>query len=85
MTGFAISVKTINVMKYSFKRLWNTTFLFVGPVWCVLVWMIWSSGQLPAIGDKISFLGVVIPGFLLIYSSGFFIEGWHEKKKKARS
>jgi hypothetical protein len=72
-------------MKYSFKRLWNTTFLFVGPIWCILVWMIWSSGQLPSIADKISFLGVVIPGFLLIYSSGFFIEGWHVKKQKARS
>jgi hypothetical protein len=27
---------------------------------------------------------MVIPGFLLIYSSGFFIEGWHEKKKIGR-
>ena len=72
-------------MKYSFRRLWNTMFLFVGPAWYLLVWMIWSSGQLQTIGDKITFLGVVIPGFLLIYSSGFFIEGWHEKKQKGRS
>ncbi|MEI8185876.1 MAG: hypothetical protein WCG19_04175 [Chlorobiaceae bacterium] len=69
-------------MKYSFKRLWNTTFLFVGPVWYVLVWVIWSSGQLQAIGDKMTFLGTIIPGFLIIYSAGFFIEGWHEKKQK---
>jgi hypothetical protein len=27
---------------------------------------------------------MVIPGFLLIYGSGFLIEGWHEKKKKGR-
>lgn len=78
-------VKTINItMNYSFRKLWNTMFLFVGPAWYLLVWMIWSSGQLLSIGDKIVFLCVVIPGFLLIYSSGFFIEGWHEKKKKAR-
>ncbi|TLU87837.1 MAG: hypothetical protein FDX21_03200 [Chlorobium sp.] len=71
-------------MKYSFKRLWNTAFLFVGPAWYLLVWMIWSSGQLQTTGDKISFLCIVIPGFLTVYSSGFFIERWHEKKKKAR-
>ncbi|MEI6691949.1 MAG: hypothetical protein WCL43_04430 [Chlorobium sp.] len=69
-------------MKYSFKKLWNTTFLFVGPIWYLLVWMIWSSGQVQNIADKMSFLGTVIPGFLLIYSAGFFIEGWHERKKK---
>jgi hypothetical protein len=72
-------------MKYSFKRLWNTTFLFVGPAWYLLVWMIWSSGQLTTISDKIAFLGVVIPGFLIIYGSGFFIEGWHKKKQEGRS
>ncbi len=72
-------------MKYSFKRLWNTAFLFVGPAWYVLVWMIWSSGQLLTIRDKITFLGIVIPGFLIIYSSGFLIEGWHEKKKKGNT
>ena len=47
-------------MKYSFKRLWNTTFLFVGPAWYVLVWMIWSSGQLQSISDKMTFLGTII-------------------------
>jgi hypothetical protein len=73
------------VMQHSFKRLWNTTFLFVGPIWFLLVWMIWSSGQLLSIDDKLSFLGAVIPGFLLIYGSGFLIEGWHEKKKKGRA
>jgi len=72
-------------MKYSFKRLWNTTFLFVGPAWYLLVWMIWSSGQLPTTGEQIPFLCVVIPGFLLIYCSGFFIEGWHKKKQSVRS
>jgi hypothetical protein len=71
-------------MKYSFKQLWNRAFLFVGPGWSVLVWMVWSSGQLVTIGDKINFLGIVIPGFLIVYSSGFFIEGWHEKKKRGR-
>jgi len=72
-------------MNYSFKRLWNTTFLFVGPAWYVLVWMIWSSSQLQNIGDKITFLSVVIPGFLLIYGAGFFIEEWHNKKQAKRS
>jgi hypothetical protein len=47
--------------------------------------MIWSSGQLTTISDKIAFLGVVIPGFLIIYGSGFFIEGWHKKKQEGRS
>ncbi len=72
-------------MKYSFKRLWNLMFLFVGPGWSLLVWMIWSSGQLHSPGEKILFLSVVIPGFLLIYFSGFFIEGWHKRKQSARS
>ncbi|MEI6757197.1 MAG: hypothetical protein FDX18_02015 [Chlorobium sp.] len=72
-------------MKYSFKRLWNTTFLFVGPGWYLLVWMIWSSGQLQTIDDKILFLAIVIPGFLLIYFSGFFIEGWHKKKQASQT
>ena len=68
-------------MNYSFKRLWNRAFLFVGPAWFLLVWIIWSSGQLITVVDKITFVGIVIPGFLIVYSSGFFIEGWHEKKK----
>lgn len=72
-------------MKYDFKKLWNTTFLFIGPIWCLLIWAIWSSGQLPTVREQIPFLSVVIPGFLVIYSSGFFIEGWHEKKKKPAS
>ncbi|MEI8031914.1 MAG: hypothetical protein WCH05_00995 [Chlorobiaceae bacterium] len=72
-------------MKYSFKRLWNGMFLFVGPGWSLLVWMIWSSGQLNSPADKIIFLSVVIPGFLFIYFSGFFIEGWHKRKQGARS
>ncbi|MBV5303042.1 MAG: hypothetical protein JZU70_02400 [Chlorobium sp.] len=72
-------------MNYSFKRLWNRAFLFVGPAWFLLVWMIWSSGQLITVADKITFIGIVIPGFLIVYSTGFFIEGWHEKKKRGRS
>jgi hypothetical protein len=70
-------------MKNSFKLLWNRAFLFVGPAWYLLVWMIWSSGQLVSIADRLTFLCMVIPGFLIVYSSGFFIEGWHEKKKRA--
>jgi len=72
-------------MKYGFNRLWNITCLFVGSLWSVLVWMIWSSGQLHSSGEKISFLAVVIPGFLIIYGAGFFIEGWHKKKQEGRS
>jgi len=72
-------------MNYSFKRLWNRAFLFVGPAWFLLVWMIWSSGQLITVADKITFIGIVIPGFLIVYTTGFFIEGWHEKKKRGRS
>jgi hypothetical protein len=68
-------------MKYSFKKLWNTMFLFIGPGWYLLVWMIWSSDQLQTIDEKLVFLGIVIPGFLLIYFSGFWIEGWHKKKQ----
>jgi len=47
--------------------------------------MIWSSGQLQTIDDKILFLAIVIPGFLLIYFSGFFIEGWHKKKQASQT
>ena len=72
-------------MKHSFKELWNRAFLFVGPCWYLLVWMIWSSGQLVTMAEKITFLAVVVPGFILVYCSGFFIEGWHEKKKRLRS
>ncbi len=72
-------------MKYNFKQLWNRAFLFVGPAWSLLVCMIWFSGQLVTISDKIIFLCIVIPGFLVVYSSGYFIEGWHEKKKREQS
>jgi len=71
-------------MNNSFKTLWNRAFLFVGPSWSLLVWMIWSSGQLETFSDKLTFLAMVIPGFLLVYASGFFIEQWHEKKQRAR-
>ena len=69
-------------MKYSFATLWNLMFVFVGPLWFVLAWMIWVSGQLQTLGDRMTYLGVVIPGFLVIYLSGFLIEGWHKKKKE---
>jgi hypothetical protein len=72
-------------MNYSFKQLWNRAFLFIGPGWYLLVWMIWSSGQLVTVADKMTFIGIVIPGFLIVYTSGFFIERWHHKKKTARS
>ncbi|MEE9904282.1 hypothetical protein [Chlorobium sp.] len=68
-------------MKYTFTTLWNVTFLFVGPFWFMLAWMIWSSGQLQTLSDRMTYLAVVIPGFIVIYLSGFFIEGWHKKKK----
>jgi|APHig6443718053_1056840.scaffolds.fasta_scaffold04160_5 hypothetical protein len=74
-----------NHMKYSFTKLWNITFLFVGPFWFVLAWMIWTSGQLQTFSDRMIYLGVVIPGFLIIYFSGFFIEGWHKKKQERAS
>jgi len=47
----------------------------------MLAWMIWSSGQLQTVGDQMTYLAVVVPGFIVIYLSGFFIEGWHKKKK----
>ena len=67
-------------MNYSFKTLWNRMFLVTGPVWFVLVWMIWSSGQLKSAVDQKYFLGLVIPGFMLIYLSGFLIQKRHAKK-----
>ncbi|NTV67814.1 MAG: hypothetical protein HGB06_09085 [Chlorobaculum sp.] len=67
-------------MNYSFKSLWNLMFLFVGPAWFVLVWMIWSSGQLKTEADQHLFFGLVIPGFILIYLSGFLIQKRHAKK-----
>jgi len=70
-------------MNNSFKSLWNKMFLFVGPVWFLLVWMIWSSGQLKTAADQQIFLGLVIPGFILIYVSGFLIQKRHAKKMEA--
>ncbi|MBF0587397.1 hypothetical protein INT08_10525 [Prosthecochloris sp. N3] len=70
------------MLSYSFKTLWNRTFLAVGPVWFLLVYAIWSSGQLENLQDRLTFLGIVIPGFILTYVSGFLIEKWHKKKKK---
>jgi type VI protein secretion system component VasK len=67
-------------MNYSFKTLWNRMFVIVAPVWFLLVWMIWSSGQLKTEGDHRLFLGLVIPGFMLIYLSGFLIQKRHAKK-----
>ena len=70
------------LMNYSFKTLWNRMFVIVAPVWFLLVWMIWSSGQLKTAQDNNSFLGLVIPGFILIYLSGFMIQKRHAKKLK---
>ncbi len=67
-------------MNYSFKTLWNITFAFTGPVWALLAWMIWDSGQLKTPGDHALFLGLVVPGFMLIYFSGFLIRKRHAKK-----
>ena len=60
------------IMKYSFKSLWNRAFLFVGPGWYFLVWMIWSSGQLQSIGDRITFL--VSEPFLPKVKNAFILE-----------
>jgi hypothetical protein len=72
------------MIHYSFTKLWTLTFLFIAPFWFILVWMIWSSGQLATDADRSVFVLFVVPGFLVIYLSGFLIEGWH-KKKKAQS
>jgi hypothetical protein len=70
-------------MNYNFKSLWNKMFLIVGPVWFFLVWMIWSSGQIKSAADQQIFLGLVIPGFILIYVSGFLIQKRHAKKMQS--
>jgi hypothetical protein len=70
-------------MNYSFKTLWNVMFLAVGPVWFLLVWMIWSSGQLKTANDHTLFLTLIIPGFIVIYLSGFLIQKRHAKKLEA--
>jgi len=70
-------------MNYSFKTLWNITFLVVGPLWGSLAWMIWQSGHLKTVSSQHLFLWIVIPGFILIYISGFLIEKSHAKKMRA--
>lgn len=55
-------------------------FLAVGPVWFVLVWMIWSSGQLKTEADQLLYFALIIPGFIVIYLSGFLIQKRHAKK-----
>ncbi len=67
-------------MNHSFTKLWNLTFAFAGPAWALLAWMIWSSGQLRTPQHQTLFLGIVIPGFILIYLSGFMIRNRHAKK-----
>ncbi|TNJ39896.1 hypothetical protein FGF66_02905 [Chlorobaculum thiosulfatiphilum] len=67
-------------MNYSFKTLWNVMFLAIGPVWFLLVWMIWSSGQLKTEADQMLYFALIIPGFILIYLSGFLIQKRHAKK-----
>ncbi|NTU91464.1 MAG: hypothetical protein HGB01_07465 [Chlorobiaceae bacterium] len=67
-------------MNYSFKYLWNFMFVIVGPVWAVLAWMIWTSGQLTTPQHQSLYLGIVIPGFVLIYLSGFIVQKRHAKK-----
>ena len=71
-------------MNYSFKTLWNVMFLAVVPVWFLLVWMIWSSGQLKTANDHTLFLALIIPGFLVIYFSGFLIQKRHAKKTEGQ-
>lgn len=70
-------------MNNNFKTLWNITFLATGPIWGVLVWMIWTSGQLKTQYDEIIFFSVVIPAFILIYLSGFLIAKRHMKKQES--
>ena len=53
-------------MNQSFTKLWNITFLVVGPLWALFVWMVWTSGQLKTPQHEILFFSVVIPGFILI-------------------
>lgn len=69
-------------MTYRFSMLWNAMFLFMGPLWFLLCWMIWESEQLQSVEDKLIYLVIVIPGFFAVYLSGFFIERWHKKKQR---
>ncbi|MGB0130850.1 hypothetical protein [Chlorobium sp.] len=68
-------------MNQSFAKLWNITFLVVGPLWALFVWMVWTSGQLRTPQQEILFFSVVIPGFILIYLSGFLIAKRHARKQ----
>ncbi|NTW82882.1 MAG: hypothetical protein HGB36_05870 [Chlorobiaceae bacterium] len=72
-------------MNQSFTKLWNITFLVVTPIWAVFFWMIWTSGQLKTPQNEIMFLCVVIPGFILIYLSGFLIAKRHAIKQRSAS
>lgn len=67
-------------MNERFTSLWNITFLVTGPLWAMLVWMIWTSGQLQTPADRQIFLWVVIPAFAFIYIFGFIIARRHFKK-----
>lgn len=68
-------------MNQSFAKLWNITFLVVGPLWALFVWMVWTSGQLRTPQQEILFFSVVVPGFILIYLSGFLIAKRHARKQ----
>lgn len=68
-------------MNQSFAKLWNITFLVVGPLWALFVWMVWTSGQLRTPQQEILFFSVVIPGFIQIYLSGFLIAKRHARKQ----
>lgn len=68
-------------MNQSFAKLWNITFLVVGPLWALFVWMVWTSGQLRTPQQEILFFSVVIPGFILIYLSGFLIAKRQARKQ----
>lgn len=72
-------------MNQSFRKLWNITFLFVGPLWALFVWMVWTSGQLRTPQQEGLFFSVVIPGFILIYLSGFLIAKRHARKQGSAS
>jgi hypothetical protein len=67
-------------MNERFTSLWNITILVTGILWAMLVWMIWTSGQLQTPADRQVFLLVVIPAFVLIYVSGFIIAKRHFRK-----
>lgn len=67
---------------YTFKTLWNRAFIIIAPLWFLLVWMIWSTDQLQEPSEKLLFLAIVIPGFLMVYTSGFLIEKWHNNKSQ---